>query len=149
MNPTDQARKEARKKEIKRNKQQRKLVRDYVMKSKDPKDIFKEIHETTQKINHCREEYEKKPLKDKKTKLVESLDQLLALYEKEEPDRLARFKEWRDQFEKEASETLAYYPYLQGGPPPPPDFKNQHRPQQRRLSLVLVPWMRMMKKMTI
>ena len=37
MNPTDQARKEARKRELKKNKKQRQMVRTAVLKGKDPK----------------------------------------------------------------------------------------------------------------
>ena len=36
MNPTDQARKEARRKELKKNKKQRMAVRQAVLKGKDP-----------------------------------------------------------------------------------------------------------------
>lgn len=43
MNPTDQARKEARKRELKKNKKQRKMVREAVLKSKDPQRILEEI----------------------------------------------------------------------------------------------------------
>lgn len=43
MNPTDQARKEARRKELKKNKKQRLQVRQAVIKQKDPKIIFAEM----------------------------------------------------------------------------------------------------------
>ena len=43
MNPTDQARKEARKRELKKNKKQRKLVRETVLKLKDPTQIIEEM----------------------------------------------------------------------------------------------------------
>ena len=43
MNPTDQARKEARKRELKKNKKQRKLVRETVLKLKDPIQIVEEM----------------------------------------------------------------------------------------------------------
>ena len=36
MNPTDQARKEARRRELKKNKKQRQLVRTAVIKGKNP-----------------------------------------------------------------------------------------------------------------
>jgi len=39
MNPTDQARKEARRRELKKNKKQRLAVRSAVLKSKDPRTI--------------------------------------------------------------------------------------------------------------
>lgn len=43
MNPTDQARKEARKKELKKNKKQRQLVRAAVLKGKDPAQLLDEM----------------------------------------------------------------------------------------------------------
>lgn len=43
MNPTDQARKEARKKELKKNKKQRQMVRAAVLKGKDPTQLIEEM----------------------------------------------------------------------------------------------------------
>lgn len=43
MNPTDQARKEARKKELKKNKKQRQMVRAAVLKGKDPGQLLEEM----------------------------------------------------------------------------------------------------------
>lgn len=43
MNPTDQARKEARKKELKKNKKQRQMVRAAVLKGKDPTQLLEEM----------------------------------------------------------------------------------------------------------
>ena len=42
MNPTDQARKEARKRELKKNKKQRIAVRHAVLKSKDALQLLEE-----------------------------------------------------------------------------------------------------------
>ncbi len=42
MNPTDQARKEARKRELKKNKKQRTAVRHAVLKSKDALQLLEE-----------------------------------------------------------------------------------------------------------
>ena len=62
MNPTDQARKEARKRELKKNKKQRKLVRETVLKLKDPTQIVEEMFRLDMlgnpgfkitKKNHC------------------------------------------------------------------------------------------------
>lgn len=43
MNPTDQARKEARKKELKKNKKQRQMVRAAVLKGKNPAQLIEEM----------------------------------------------------------------------------------------------------------
>ena len=45
MNPTDQARKEARRRELKKNKRQRMAVRQAVIKTKDPHQMVKELDE--------------------------------------------------------------------------------------------------------
>lgn len=43
MNPTDQARKEARKRELKKNKKQRMMVRQAVLKGKDPEKLLEDM----------------------------------------------------------------------------------------------------------
>ena len=43
MNPTDQARKEARKRELKKNKRQRQMVRTAVLKGKNPREIILDL----------------------------------------------------------------------------------------------------------
>ncbi len=43
MNPTDQARKEARKRELKKNKKQRQMVRAAVLKGKNPRELIVEL----------------------------------------------------------------------------------------------------------
>ncbi|GAU87319.1 hypothetical protein RvY_00194 [Ramazzottius varieornatus] len=48
MNPADQARKEARRRELKKNKKQRLIVREAVIKSKDPKKIIEELERLDQ-----------------------------------------------------------------------------------------------------
>ena len=48
MNPTDQWRKESRKKELKKNKKQRVAVREAVIKTKSPAAIIKEIEDIEQ-----------------------------------------------------------------------------------------------------
>ena len=48
MNPTDQWRKESRKKELKKNKKQRSAVREAVIKTKSAAAIIKEIEEIEQ-----------------------------------------------------------------------------------------------------
>nr|CAD7200195.1 unnamed protein product [Timema douglasi] len=50
MNPTDQARKEARKKELKKNKKQRQMVRAAVLKGKDPIQLISEMEKIDQMV---------------------------------------------------------------------------------------------------
>lgn len=51
MNPADQERKANRKKELKKNKKQRLLVRQAVLKSKDPQQIIEEMEKLDQMGN--------------------------------------------------------------------------------------------------
>lgn len=53
MNPTDQWRKESRKKELKKNKKQRSAVREAVIKTKSPAAIIKEIEDIEQQGSCC------------------------------------------------------------------------------------------------
>lgn len=56
MNPTDQARKEARKKELKKNKKQRQMVRAAVLKGKDPAQLIEEMEKIDEMglLNHLK-----------------------------------------------------------------------------------------------
>jgi len=82
MNPTDQARKEARKKELKKNKKQRLLVRTAVLKNKDPGQIIAELDKLDEiEYNPTQAPaLAEKVLKDKRKKLKETLDRVMKLY---------------------------------------------------------------------
>ncbi|XP_014243430.1 WW domain-binding protein 11 [Cimex lectularius] len=110
MNPTDQARKEARKKELKKNKKQRQLVRAAVLKGKDPFLLIGEM----EKIDNM--EYNvlqpsplnEKVLKDKRRKLRETLDRVLKMYIKEDPEKWEELKRAEAEYEKRRM-TMATY----------------------------------------
>lgn len=95
MNPTDQARKEARKRELKKNKKQRKMVREAVLKSKDPQRILEEIEKIeTMEIDAGPVPLPNdKALKEKKRKLKETLDRMLKLYEKDDPSHSGQMRQ--------------------------------------------------------
>jgi len=95
MNPTDQARKEARKRELKKNKKQRKMVREAVLKSKDPKRILEEIEkiETMENDAGPIPLPNDKALKDKKRKLKETLDRMVNLLEKDDPSHSGQIRQ--------------------------------------------------------
>ncbi|XP_038064443.1 WW domain-binding protein 11-like [Patiria miniata] len=108
MNPTDQARKEARKRELKKNKKQRMMVRSAVLKTKDPKSIFYDMEaldelelnpETVTELNE-------KVIKDKRKKLKETLERVLKLYRREDPDMYVEFKAMEVDYEKKRAEKL-------------------------------------------
>lgn len=110
MNPTDQARKEARKRELKKNKKQRQLVRTAVLKGKDPKTMIIEL-ESIDAI-----EYDpinppilgEKVLKEKRRKVQETLDRVMRLYQREEPEVYAEMKVIQIDYEKRRREKQAY-----------------------------------------
>jgi WW domain-binding protein 11 len=83
MNPTDQARKEARKRELKKNKKQRQMVRTAVLKGKDPRTMIVEL----EKLDEM--EYDpmnvpalgEKVLKEKRKKVTETMERVMKLYQ--------------------------------------------------------------------
>ncbi|XP_026325171.1 WW domain-binding protein 11 [Hyposmocoma kahamanoa] len=111
MNPTDQARKEARKKELKKNKRQRQMVRAAVLKMKDPQQILEEL----QKIDEM--EYNvlqpsplnEKVLKEKRKKLRETFDRVLKMYDKDEPEKWVELKRQEMEYEKRRALLISYY----------------------------------------
>ncbi|KPJ12320.1 WW domain-binding protein 11 [Papilio machaon] len=111
MNPTDQARKEARKKELKKNKKQRQLVRAAVLKMKDPTQILEEL----QKIDEM--EYNvlqpsplnEKVLKEKRKKLKETFDRVLKMYDKDDPEKWVELKSQEMEYKKRRALLISYY----------------------------------------
>lgn len=111
MNPTDQARKEARKRELKKNKKQRQMVRAAVLKGKDPSQIIMEM----EKIDSMEYNVEVPPalsekvLKDKRKKLRETLDRVLKLYEKENPEYWLEIRRMEGEYEKKRQALIEYF----------------------------------------
>ncbi|XP_014229593.1 WW domain-binding protein 11 [Trichogramma pretiosum] len=111
MNPTDQARKEARKKELKKNKKQRQLVRAAVLKGKDPSQIIEEMEKIDQMEYNVLQPppLNEKVLKDKRKKLKETLDRVLKMYGKDDQDKWLELKEQLIQYERRRIELVSYY----------------------------------------
>ncbi|XP_048487770.1 WW domain-binding protein 11 [Plutella xylostella] len=111
MNPTDQARKEARKKELKKNKRQRQMVRAAVLKMKDPNQILEEL----QKIDEMEfnvlqpSPLNEKVLKEKRKKLKETFDRVLKMYDKDEPEKWVDLKRQEMEYEKRRAHLMSYY----------------------------------------
>ncbi|XP_068976062.1 WW domain-binding protein 11-like [Bombus flavifrons] len=105
MNPTDQARKEARKKEIMKNKKQRQLVRAAVLKGKDPAQIIEEM----EKIDQMPPPLNEKVLKDKRKKLKETLDRILKMHAKDDQEKWAELKEQLIQYERRRIDLVSYF----------------------------------------
>ncbi|XP_055003266.1 WW domain-binding protein 11-like [Sorex araneus] len=111
MNPTDQARKEARKRELKKNKKQRMMVRAAVLKMKDPKQILRDM-ETWDEMEFNPVQpprLNEKVLKDKRQKLRETFERILRLYEKENPDIYKELRKLEVEYEQKRAQLSQYF----------------------------------------
>jgi len=111
MNPTDQARKEARKKELKKNKKQRQIVRTAVLKGKNPREIIEELEKIDDMeynpITPC--PLNQKVLYEKRRKLAETWDRVIKLYEKDAPEQWADLKKLWTNYQGRKIEVVKYY----------------------------------------
>jgi WW domain-binding protein 11 len=111
MNPTDQARKEARRRELKKNKKQRVLVRNAVLKGKRPQEIIEELEKiddmeynpvTPCPLNH-------KVMSEKRRKLMETWDRVYKMYEKDAPDQFEEVTKQWTAYQVRKMEVIRYY----------------------------------------
>ncbi|KAH8238459.1 hypothetical protein KR032_007246 [Drosophila birchii] len=111
MNPTDQARKEARKKELKKNKRQRQMVRAAVLKNKDPSQILEEMEKIDEMEYNVLQPspLNEKVLRDKRKKLKETFDRVMRLYHNDEPEHWADLKRKEVEYEKKRLKKQQYY----------------------------------------
>lgn len=108
LNPADRARKEARKKELKKNKKQREQVRSAAIKGRDPEQILAEL-ENLDKLEYDPKNCELQQqsaaanmeliYKDKRKRLKELLQRILLHYQKEEPERYEELKKLETEYE--------------------------------------------------
>ncbi|XP_072348584.1 WW domain-binding protein 11 [Scyliorhinus torazame] len=111
MNPTDQARKEARKRELKKNKKQRMMVRAAVLKMKDPKQIIKDMEKLDEmEFNPVQQpQLNEKVLKDKRKKLRETFERILRLYEKENTEFYKELRKLETEYEQKRSQLCQFF----------------------------------------
>ncbi|KAH1010098.1 hypothetical protein HUJ05_004452 [Dendroctonus ponderosae] len=111
MNPTDQARKEARKQELKKNKKQRQMVRAAVLKGKDPQQILEEMEKIDQMEFNVNQPspLNEKVLKDKRKKLRDTLDRVLGMYYKDDQDKWSDLKKRQSEYEAKKSQLVSFY----------------------------------------
>ncbi|CAH1960962.1 unnamed protein product [Acanthoscelides obtectus] len=111
MNPTDQARKEARKQELKKNKKQRQLVRAAVLKGKDPQQILEEMEKIDQMEFNVNQPspLNEKVLKDKRKKLRDTLERVLTMYYKDDQEKWADLKRRQNEYEQKKNQLVAFY----------------------------------------
>nr|CAB3267673.1 WW domain-binding protein 11-like [Phallusia mammillata] len=111
MNPTDQARKEARRRELKKNKKQRIAVRQAVIKTKDPQLMITELEslDDMELDPSNTSQYNEKVIKDKRRKLLENLIRIVDFYFKEEPSRGREFKLMVEAYKQNRKKKENYY----------------------------------------
>ncbi|CAF1410702.1 unnamed protein product [Adineta steineri] len=111
MNPTDQARKEARKKELKKNKKQRLLVRQNVLKGKNPRGLISDMEHLDRMeydpINPS--PYNIKVLQEKRKKVKETWDRVYRLYSKEQPDSALQMDTLLAEYEKSRAQLITWF----------------------------------------
>jgi len=111
MNPTDQARKEARRRELKKNKKQRILVRSAVLKGKRPQEVIEELSKIDDMeynpVTPC--PLNQKVMAEKRKKLMETWDRLFLMYEKEVPDKYEELKKQWAEYQSRKMDVVRYY----------------------------------------
>ncbi|XP_042895932.1 WW domain-binding protein 11 [Parasteatoda tepidariorum] len=111
MNPTDQARKEARKRELKKNKKQRQMVRAAVLKGKDPLQLINDMEKIDEMEFNVNSPplLNEKVLKDKRKKLKETWDRVMRLYYKEDRERYNELKKLELEYEARRNILIKYF----------------------------------------
>lgn len=102
MNPTDQARKEARRKELKKNKKQRQQVREAVIKQKDPKHILNDLDSLDKlefDVNNP-PPYSAKVIQEKRKRLKDQWHKIYQFYQKEDPKLAYELKHMELDYER-------------------------------------------------
>jgi len=111
MNPTDQARKEARRRELKKNKKQRQTVRTAVLKGKNPREIIEELEKIDDMefnpVTPC--PLNQKVMAEKRRKLSEMWERVISLYQKDNPDQYADLKKLWLNYSARKIEVVRYY----------------------------------------
>nr|XP_039250754.1 WW domain-binding protein 11-like [Styela clava] len=111
MNPTDQARKEARRRELRKNKKQRLAVRQAVIKTKDPRQMLAELDTLDEMELNPSENlpYNDKVVKEKRIKLLENIQRITQYYLREDPEQGAELKLLVDNYRKDRLKKEVYY----------------------------------------
>lgn len=111
VNPTDKARKDARKKELKKNKKQRLAVRTNVIKSKDPHQILADLRRLDQMEFNTEQPspLNEKVLGDKRRKLKETWDRVMHLYSKDDREKFVQLKRLQDEYENDRNQMRMHY----------------------------------------
>lgn len=111
MNPTDQARKEARRRELKKNKKQRQMVRTAVIKGKNPTDIILELEKLDDMEFNVLvpPPLNDKVMREKRRKLMETWNRVFHLYEKEDIDQHLDLRKMWNNYLKRKEEVMDHF----------------------------------------
>lgn len=103
--------KEARKKELKKNKKQRQMVRQAVLKGKDPAQILDEMDKIDEMEYNVFQPspLNEKVLKEKRKKLKETFDRVMKLYHVEDAELWSDLKRKEVEYEKKRNKRISYY----------------------------------------
>jgi WW domain-binding protein 11 len=141
VNPTDRARKDERRKELKKNKKQRTAVRAAVIKGKDPQQILSDLERLDQMEFNLEEPcpLNQTVLSSKRRKLMETWDRLVKLFLKEDKERYNQIKKMEADYDRKRNELKKQFdavrsaqnvsldeiplPNLPEGPPAPMGLK--------------------------
>jgi WW domain-binding protein 11 len=112
MNPTDQARKEDRKKQLKKHKKQREQVREAVIKNKNPNSVLEELSKLDDlefdTENEC--PYADRVMQEKRLRLRSTYFKILEYYKN--TGKMDTWKDYQDDFntyEKERDRKKSLY----------------------------------------
>eukprot|EP00056_Hartaetosiga_gracilis_P003874 m.68702 g.68702 ORF g.68702 m.68702 type:complete len:495 (+) comp11614_c0_seq1:115-1599(+) len=130
-NPVEQARREAKKKELKKVKKQRDQQRKENIGKNDPKELLKEYYRGLD-AEHRQKTVDKqlpvyKSALAKRQKLQDTLSKVLAYLEETKPETLAEYRKWEMEFLATRERRRVFYyrggnriNFRLGNPPPPP-----------------------------
>lgn len=115
MNPTDQARKEARRRELKKNKKQRQAVRQAVLKGKNPREIVAELEKLDDMEFNVLvpPPLNDKVLRDKRRKLHETWQRVIRMYEKEDVEQYVELKKLWHNYQNRKHEVVQHFESVQ------------------------------------
>lgn len=111
LNPADKARREARKKELKKNKKQRQQVRSSVIEKKDPEQIIADLEKLDRfeydvSLNSSMSDTQ---YKEKRKRLKETFTKILEYYSKEDPERHASLQKLEKKYENDHAKLVRDY----------------------------------------
>ncbi|KAJ0058409.1 hypothetical protein NL108_014139, partial [Boleophthalmus pectinirostris] len=103
--------KEARKRELKKNKKQRMMVRAAVLKMKDPRQIIRDMEKLDEmEFNPVQQPLlNEKVLRDKRKKLRETFERIVRLYERENPEMYKELRKLELDYESKRGQLALYF----------------------------------------